>query len=486
MTGFMESRFKGNLDVTCKSDIHDAIFIAVQHNDLDMLTQLISDKHSNLRNRESKTLMMVAAEHGFIDVIDILLRFHADINAVDFYHGQTALMLAILNHQDPIFIRQLIHRGADPNIFSTEEYNSLMYAIRQKNIDIAIILIYEGCLFKYIHTRINQYALTIAVEDTRMLDLLLRHGAGVNQVAVYSAFEIIVFHCHLTSLSIMLESGIDPNMVLHGHDPLLHSIIKKRWIDGLKLLLTYDVNVNLSYKKTPLHYAIDVKSIDMMDMLLTAGADINFISCEIYPYSLGSPLAYACRSKDTNEEANFLILKGANVNQNIYGNTILMLAITYGNYSIIPSLILNGATICTRELMNCLDKIKIGYILTKQTVLDMILAHESTPKNVLSNLFQIRRLVPCIWTKLLPFETKQTLQTLIHHHLKDQVACYTALYEGEDRLLKKYRQGEEVEFSPSILRGIVRPMGNRHLRKWIISYLIHPKKTRELLTLCVI
>ena len=128
-------------------ELHKAIFIAVQNNDLDML-KLITDKQSHIRNHESKTLIMVAAELGLMDVIDILLQKHADINAVDFYHGQTALMLAILSNQDTVFIQQLIHRGADPNIFSTEEYNAIMYAVRQKNLDIVSILIHEGCLFK--------------------------------------------------------------------------------------------------------------------------------------------------------------------------------------------------------------------------------------------------------------------------------------------------------------------------------------------------
>lgn len=499
MPGFLESVSKRNLDVVKQSmvkqsisivDLHAAIFIAVQHNDLDMLTYLITDKHSNIRNHESKTLMMVAAELGFIDVIDVLLRFHADINKVDFYRGQTALMLAILNHQDKVFIKQLIHRGANPHLFSTEEYNAIMYAVRQKNIDMVTMLIHEGCLFKHIHTKFNQYALTIAVgqEDHLMIDLLLRHGAGDNRVAVYNAYEIIAFHRHLTSLSIMLESGIDPNMILYNHVPLLHSIIKKQWIDGLKVFLTYDVNVNLSYgKETPLHCAIDVKSIDMMDMLLNAGANINLVPSGGYPYDYGSPLAYACRSKDTMEEANFLMLKGANVNQIINRNSILMIAIKYGNYSILPSLILNGVTIsCTLQLLDCVDNIHVNqvsnYVLTRQTVLDMILAHESTSHDVLSALFKIRKLIPYIWTKLLPFETKQTLQTFVHHNLKDQVACYTALYEGEDSVLRKYRQGEEVDFSQSILRGIMRPMGNRHLRKLLVSYLIHPKKTRQLLS----
>jgi ankyrin repeat protein len=433
---------------------------------------------------------MVAAELGLIDAIDILLRKHADINAIDFYHGQTALMLAILSNQDKVFIRQLIRRGANPHLFSTEEYNAIMYAVRQKNIDVVTVLIHEGCLFKHIHNRFNQYALTIAVkqENHLMIDLLLRHGAGVNHVAVYGAFEIIVFYRHLTSLNMMLESGIDPNMILHDHTPLLHSIIKKQWIDGLTLLLTRDVNVNLSYgKETPLHCAIDVKSVIMMDMLLKAGANINIVPSGGYPYEYGSPLAYACRSSDNIEEANFLMLNGANVNQKINGKTILMIAILYGNCSILPSLILNGATIsCTLQMLDCLDRIQCQnishFISTRQTVLDMILSHESIPNNVLSNLFRVRRMVHSVWTKLLPFETKQTLQTMIQHNLKDQLACYTALHEGEDAVLTKFRQGEEVDFSQSMLRGIMRPMGNRHLRKLLVSYLIHPKKTRSLLS----
>jgi len=187
----------------------------------------------------------------------------------------------------------------------------------------------------------------------------------------------------------MLESGIDPNIIVHI--PLLHWIIQQKWIRGLKILLTYKVSVNQSFRnETALDYAIKEKSVVMVNILLTSGA-----------------------------------------------RAIHM-----------------------------------------QSHTDIILAHETTPATVLSNLLVYNHL---IWRQFLPFEAKQALQSYVYYNIKDQYACYTALYEGEDHVLKKYRQGECVVFSQSTLRGIVRPMTNWNVRKSIMSYLIHPTKTRHLL-----
>jgi len=67
---------------------------------------------------------------------------------------------------------------------------------------------------------------------------------------------------------------------------------------------------------------------------------------------------------------------------------------------------------------------------------------------------------------------------------RDERACYAAIHEGEDRALAKYRRDEDVEFQQAWIRGTCRPMGNRHVRKLLTSYLVwgydHRHRTKQL------
>ena len=64
----------------------------------------------------------------------------------------------------------------------------------------------------------------------------------------------------------------------------------------------------------------------------------------------------------------------------------------------------------------------------------------------------------------------------------DALACYTALHDGEDSALQRYRTDQDPNFSKAILRSITRPQGVRHLRRLITSYLVHPIRNRTRLS----
>ena len=83
------------------------------------------------------------------------------------------------------------------------------------------------------------------------------------------------------------------------------------------------------------------------------------------------------------------------------------------------------------------------------------------------------------WIHALSKPARRKALDILLETRQDEKACYVALFEGEDKVLKRYRQGEEVCFSESWLRGLVRPLGNRMYCRKLLQYLVHPRKVRE-------
>jgi ankyrin repeat protein len=497
MTLFIESVNRGDLDeVTSeynddipKTMLHSAMLSAVTNNNIAIVTFLLTTfKHGlhneNIRTFDSTTLLMIAVNHEYYPMIHLLLNY-VNINDIDYIHGNTALMNAVLNNNLPM-VQYLLSKNADVNIQSVSGHSALMYAIVHDYQVIANVLVNPTRLD--IHSRFYTYPLTIAIDrnNTFMIKMMLQYPEKLGN-SLYRAMYICVNLRNLNLLELFLEMDI-PNQI--KHKSFFLCIVKNQWIEGLELFLKYpyDVNESDKTKETALHIAISNKNVRIMKMLIDHGADVNIV----LPGGL-SPLAHACLREHSFEEVMLLIDYGADVNKLSenpnHPESNLLMAISAGNYELIPMLLLRGSTIPdVKTLQLCLESISFhhNYVQTCETIKDIILACQSTPTSILKDIFSRKQLQCTTWTKLLLFNTKFELQKYIHYNIKDQFACYTAVFEGEDAVLKKYRQGELVNFAPSKLRGIMRPMGNRHVRKLLVSYLIHPTKMRHLLSaICV-
>jgi hypothetical protein len=81
-----------------------------------------------------------------------------------------------------------------------------------------------------------------------------------------------------------------------------------------------------------------------------------------------------------------------------------------------------------------------------------------------------------LWHHLLPH--KQEWKEHVEEAKRTETACYLALYEEADTM-RRFRAGEMVEFSPSRLRGIMRPYGTRSIRNRVVTLLGAPKCIRS-------
>ncbi|KAK6169528.1 hypothetical protein SNE40_020567 [Patella caerulea] len=197
----------------------NAIYLAALFNvslDLDVLL-----KYSNVRSeaksivnatdKDGKTPFMVAAEHGFKDVVEKLLTAGCNIDLQD-HGGKTALMFAVHN-EDETILSLLLQNGADYNICDNNGQTAFITAAEKRNKSI--------------------------------LECLLNAGADVNQSNNHGTTALMAAArtCNRSILECLLNAGADVNKTDTDGRSAIHGIMVgsrgsgRKWINCLKLLL---------------------------------------------------------------------------------------------------------------------------------------------------------------------------------------------------------------------------------------------------------
>lgn len=117
---------------------------------------------------------------GKIEVLVLLLRYGASVNAWDADHNSTPLLMAVFRRQIEA-VRLLLAAGADPNIVDSEGDSPLRWCVEHREYDTAALLL--GCgATKTINysggaSGINALGQAAKQLDLRMIQLLLEAGA---------------------------------------------------------------------------------------------------------------------------------------------------------------------------------------------------------------------------------------------------------------------------------------------------------------------
>ncbi|UYV68525.1 hypothetical protein LAZ67_6000035, partial [Cordylochernes scorpioides] len=166
----------------------------------------------------------------------------------------------------------------------------------------------------------------------------------------------------------LLESGADINIKTKRGNSPLHLSARKGHQDLVQYLVEAGADVNSlnGYRQSPLHYAILGHELSIASYLIDEGADVN-----IKDIGNWVPLLYAItywvQSADINARDNA-------------GDTVLSLAINYGNYKIISLLVGAGIQVDV-EYKDCFNIITLAALKAmwcEITVLKIILraAHD--------------------------------------------------------------------------------------------------------------
>ena len=277
-----------------------------------------------------ETALMCAARDDQEESVRLLLDARANVNAVT-VDGDTAWRLACGEKRE--VIKQLLvdHGAHEPELART----NLRAAILWKRTEDALRLISEGAdiLECDIH---GHPPLVIGIErgaDLRVIEALIVAGANVNQTFPTerwqgSALMKAILYGGPALVRLMLLHGADPNLVNRGYRPLPNAVqYALGYLSGLgdearaerqeivRILLSAGASPNVhdgGEGLTPLQEAARCEDIEMIDLLLKYGADLE-MPCDTDNMVGRTALSYAVNYL-REETAQHLIECGANVN----------------------------------------------------------------------------------------------------------------------------------------------------------------------------
>ena len=232
----------------------------------------------NRPNPEGETPLMTAARTGNRLALTVLLEHGADVDAIEAWRGQTALMWAVAQNQvDAVDV--LLRAGADPNTRSTGGFTPILFAAR------------EGY--------------------SNVIDTLVRAGADVDDAVPssgMSALVMSVYNAHYDFAKGLLDVGANPDSAGNGWSAL-HQVVWTRRpnlgrnppfpvphgdldaFDLVRALTDAGANLDIRQTKEPRDgnrnilnrvgstaflQAAKVADVEMMQLLADLGADPNW------------------------------------------------------------------------------------------------------------------------------------------------------------------------------------------------------------------
>ena len=143
--GILAMLFLGSLaNVQATSEEAQELIDAVRRGDIEIVKLLIKEGADvNARDKYGGTALMAAANNGHTEIAKILIGRGAKVDAVDHSH-RTALLFAATG-PFPETVKLLLDNKSNPNVVDNgEHFSPLMHAAAEGNLDIVKILLEYG------------------------------------------------------------------------------------------------------------------------------------------------------------------------------------------------------------------------------------------------------------------------------------------------------------------------------------------------------
>ncbi len=193
------------------------------------------------------TALLVAVAYRNVEVVQLLLNNHANVNASD-KQGNTALLYAVRNKQLPM-VELLLNNGATINHNNHGGENALLLACYDNN--------------------------------NSMVKLLVSKGADVT-VASHEGISPIWYACGHNQkeiVTLFLDNGLDANYSkpVSGNDESMNAYMN--WVESasnIAIESSFSLNGSYSYGgESLLHIAAKKGNLSMMKLLVERGARVN-------------------------------------------------------------------------------------------------------------------------------------------------------------------------------------------------------------------
>src|SRR3954470_4650850 len=277
------------------------IIFAAENGDPKVVAALLkAGANPNSALPEGQTALMTAARTGDVDTIKLLVETGAKIDAKEQWQGQTALMWAA-SQNNAGAVRALVAAGADKN----ERSKLLSFPeFKWETSGMVVTVLPRGGWTPLMYAARDGAAAAIAALADAKADLNATDPDGT------TALMYAITNAHFDTAAVLIEKGADPNVAdstgtaalysavdMHTMGPML-SRPSPKLVDKLdpadiaRMLIAKGANVNARLKRpiigrhhtptgdaslgegtTPLARAAKSNDLQLMHMLLDAGAD---------------------------------------------------------------------------------------------------------------------------------------------------------------------------------------------------------------------
>jgi ankyrin repeat protein len=332
---------------------------AVERENMDLVNYLLrlgADVNSPASKQGGRTALQAAVKVDNLELVELLLEVGADVRARTDQEDGLQLLCTALSNQSYELAQLLLDNGADPNESSDFE-SPLMIAVDNGAVEMIRCLILAGA---DVNRRPDgMTALETAAGHGRedIVSLLIDEGATLDGIDGTMALERAVLSDSIEVVKLLLVKGVSPNRPpatpYDSRESALYQAVTGQVfnVDMLRLLLHHGADAK-EYGGICLQKAARNGSRDAVQILLTAGADVNFPPLGVH---FGKDAGYTALQAAILSErpermdiVHILFDAGADINgfpSDARGVTALQAAVGVGDRRMVRFLLSRGADV---------------------------------------------------------------------------------------------------------------------------------------------
>jgi len=257
-------------------DIHKA----AQEGDTEKVKSILEQNPTLLdsRNDNNLTPLIISSIHGNIDVVRLLIKKGADINAGD-NEGSNALHNAAASGQKEV-IELLLSKGVDVNLGDNNGMTALHFVATRGYFECGKLLVAKGAEVN-VKERNGRTPLFFAVRsgNIEFCQLLIDEGAEVDIKNNYGRTPLTyaIWRNSEPLVELLVKKGADINFKdVDGNAPL-HQACREGKKAIAKLLIANGANTELkdNTSHTPMHIAANYGFSEIVKLLIAKGVNVN-------------------------------------------------------------------------------------------------------------------------------------------------------------------------------------------------------------------
>ncbi len=243
---------------------------AAKYNKPESIKWLARGYNINEEDHSHKTVLFEAVENGSLEAARILIDLGANVNALDASRREP-LYFAV-NNGNTEMVRLLLSKGANSNNVSKGMVTVKEVAVKQRNLEMIELL------FSTDNSNINRN-LWYANGNVKTITLLIKLGANVNSFysdyEKYTLLDKAIGNKDLELIKALLQLGAQLTYQTGGKKKYLFSeAVKLGNIEVVDVLLANGADINEN-NAAPLEEAIQLNNKPMVDYLIRKGARSN-------------------------------------------------------------------------------------------------------------------------------------------------------------------------------------------------------------------